>query len=58
LSFRVDGQNEKSASISHPFRASILAEAINSRFGKLRGQARELNLAALSVAPLPAASTR
>jgi hypothetical protein len=54
LSFRVDGQGEKSARISNPFRASILAEAINSNFTKTRGQARELNLAAISVAPLPA----
>jgi hypothetical protein len=58
LSFRVDGQNEKSASISHPFRASILEEAINSRFAKLCGPGRDLNLAALSVAPLPPASAR
>jgi hypothetical protein len=58
LSFRVDGQNEKSASISHPFRASILGETINSRFAKLRRQSPELSVAAASVAPLPQASTR
>jgi hypothetical protein len=58
LSFRVDGQNEKSVSISQPFRGSILGEIINSRFAKLRGRERELNLAAMSVAPLPAASSR
>jgi hypothetical protein len=58
LSFRVDGQSEKSASISQPFRDSILSETINSRFAKLREQRRELNLAAASVAPLPAASGR
>ena len=54
LSFRVDGQDEKSVQASNPFRASLLAEAINSNFAKLRGQARELNLAVVSVAPLPA----
>ena len=54
LSFRVDGQDEKSVQVSNPFRASLLAEAINSNFAKLRGQARELNLAVISVAPLPA----
>lgn len=54
LSFRVDGQEEKSARVSNPFGASILAQAINSNFEKLRGQVRELNLAAISVAPLPA----
>jgi hypothetical protein len=58
LSFRVDTQSEKSASISQPFRDSILSETINSRFAKLREQRRELNLAAASVAPLPAASGR
>ncbi len=58
LSFRVDGKSEKSASISQPFRDSILGETINSRFTKLRGYGRELNLAAMSVAPLPAASSR
>ena len=58
LSFRVEGQDEKSVSISHPFRESILAEAINSKFPKLRGQRRELNLAAMSVAPLSATSIK
>jgi hypothetical protein len=54
LSFRVDGDEQKSAKISNPFRASILAEAINSSFARLGGQGRELNFAAISVAPLPA----
>jgi hypothetical protein len=58
LSFRVDGQSEKSASISNPFRASILGETINSHFAKLRGQGRELDLASMSVAPLPAVASR
>jgi hypothetical protein len=58
LSFRVDGQNEKSAGISNPFRASILGETINSHFAKLRGQGRELDLASISVAPLSAAASR
>ena len=58
LSFRVDGQSEKSASVPQPFRDSILSGTINSRFAKLREQRRELNLAAVSVAPLPAASSR
>ena len=58
LSFRVDGQSEKSASISNPFRAPILAETINSHFAKLRGQGRELDLASMSVAPLPAVASR
>jgi hypothetical protein len=58
LSFRVDGQNEKSASISNPFRASMLAETINSHFAKLRGHGRELDLASISVAPLPAVASR
>ena len=55
LSFRVDGDEERSAKISNPFRASILAETINSNFTRLRGLSRELNLATISVAPLPAA---
>jgi hypothetical protein len=58
LSFRVDGQQEKSASVSQPFRGSILAEAIDSAFARLGNQSRELNLAAMSVAPLPAASLK
>lgn len=58
LSFRVDGQQEKSASVSQPFSGSILAEAIDSAFAKLGNQRRELNLAAMSVAPLPATSIK
>ncbi len=58
LSFRVDGQDAKSASISNPFGPSILGETIDSRFARLRGQGRTLNLAVTSVAPLPAALAR
>lgn len=58
LSFRVDGQQEKSASVSQPFSGSILAEAIDSAFARLGNQRRELNLAAMSVAPLPATSIK
>ena len=57
LSFRVEGQ-EKTASISNPFRNSILAETLNSNFAKFGSQLRELNLAAMSVAPLPATSIK
>jgi hypothetical protein len=58
LSFRVDGHQEKSASVSQPFSGSILAEAIDSAFARLGNQRRELNLAAMSVAPLPATSIK
>jgi hypothetical protein len=56
LSFRVDGDQERSAKISNPFRSSILAETINSHFTRLRGVSRELNFATISVAPLPTAA--
>jgi hypothetical protein len=56
LSFRVDGDEERSARISNPFRTSILAETINSNFTRLRGLSHELNFATISVAPLPAAA--
>jgi len=58
LSFRVEGQEEKTASISNPFRNSILAETLNSNFAKFGSQLRELNLAAISVAPLSATSIK
>src|SRR5206468_12390665 len=35
LSFKVDGQRQDSAQISHPFRTSVLAAEINSNFGRL-----------------------
>ena len=56
LSFRVDGDQERSAKVSNPFRNSILGETINSNFARLRGLSRELNFATISVAPLPAAA--
>lgn len=58
LSFRVDGPQEKSASVSQPFSGSILAEAIDSAFARFGNQRRELSLAAMSVAPLPATSIK
>jgi hypothetical protein len=58
LSFRVEAQEEKTASISNPFRNSILAETLNSNFAEFDSQLRELNLAAMSVAPLPATSIK
>jgi hypothetical protein len=58
LSFRVEGQEEKTASVSYPFRNSILTETLNSNFAKFGSQLRELNLAAMSVAPLPATSIK
>jgi hypothetical protein len=54
LSFRVDGQRQDSAQISDPFRTSVLAAAINSNFSKLHEHGRDLSVAALSVAALPA----
>src|ERR1700730_6912564 len=46
LSFKVDNQQTKSASISYPFRGSILNENIDSSFAKLNDNVRELNFAA------------
>jgi len=54
LSFRVDNQETRSATISHPFRSSILDENIDTSFVRLRGIGRELNFAAISVGPLSA----
>jgi hypothetical protein len=56
LSFRVDAQETKSAQLSRPFQTSMLVEAVGSNFAKLRVRSRELNLAAISVAPLPTTS--
>ena len=53
LSFKVDGSRHDSAKLSDPFRNSLLAGDITSRFSKLREHGRELSLAAVSVAPLP-----
>src|SRR6266699_2967956 len=54
LSFKVDGQRQDSAQISHPFRTSVLAAEINSDFGRLHESGHDLSVAAVSVAPLPA----
>src|SRR6266404_2206268 len=54
LSFKVDGQRQDSAQISHPFRTSVLAAEINSNFGRLHEPGHDLSVAAVSVAPLPA----
>ena len=54
LSFKVDGQRQDSAQISHPFRTSVLAAEINSNFGRLHESGHDLSVAAVSVAPLPA----
>src|SRR5213079_3753981 len=35
LSFKVDGQLQESAHVSHPFQASVLTAAINSSFSRL-----------------------
>src|SRR2546423_6213678 len=54
LSFHVESERSKSAQISHPFHTPILAAAMNSNFARLTADTHELNLAAVSVAPLPA----
>ena len=54
LSFKVDGQRQDSARISHPFRTSVLTAAINSSFTKLDERGLDLSVATASVAPLPA----
>jgi len=56
LSFRVDVQETKSPQLARPFQTSMLAEAVSSNFAKLRACSRELNLAAIAVAPLPTKS--
>jgi hypothetical protein len=58
LSFKVDGQENKSASISDPFRGSILVEKIGATASKVAGRARELNLATISVGPLSAINAK
>jgi hypothetical protein len=58
LSFKVDGQENKSARISDPFRGSILVERIGARMSKLAGPGRELNLATISVGPLSAINAK
>src|SRR5436309_1563645 len=54
LSFKVDGQREDSAKISHPFQTSVLTAAISSRFARLQQPGRDLSVATVSVAALPA----
>lgn len=56
LSFRVDNQEARSASVSSPFRGSILDQHIASAFSTLSGDRHELNLAVFSVGPLQAAA--
>lgn len=58
LSFKVDGQANKVARISDPFRGSILIENIGARVSKLAGHGRELNLATISVGPLSAINAK
>ena len=54
LSFKVDRQRQDSAQVSHPFQTSVLTAAINSSFSKLHEPGRDLSVAAVSVAALPA----
>jgi hypothetical protein len=54
LSFKVDGQRQDSAQISHPFQTSVLAATINSNFSRLNEPSRDLSVGAISVAALPA----
>jgi hypothetical protein len=54
LSFKVDGQRQESAQISRPFQTSVLTAAINSSFSRLHQPGRDLSVAAVSVAALPA----
>ncbi len=58
LSFKVDGQENRSARISDPFRGSILVEKIGATASKLAGRGRELNLATISVGPLSAINAK
>jgi hypothetical protein len=53
LSFKVDGQRQDSAKISHPFQTSVLMAVINSSFSRLHQPGRDLSVAAVSVAALP-----
>ena len=54
LSFKVDGQRQESAHVSRPFQTSVLTAAINSSFSRLHEPGRDLTVAAVSVAALPA----
>jgi hypothetical protein len=54
LSFKVDGQRQESAHVSRPFQTSVLTAVINSSFSRLHEPGRDLSVAAVSVAALPA----
>lgn len=54
LSFKVDGQRQDSAKISDPFQTSVLTAVINSSLSRLHQPSRDLSIAAVSVAALPA----
>ena len=58
VSFKVDGQLQESAHLSHPFQTSVLTAAINSSFSRLHEPGRDLSVAAVSVAALPAKQNR
>ena len=59
LSFKVDGQENSTAKISHPFRGSILDEKNDpTRTSLTRRIPRELNLATISVGPISPLSVK
>src|SRR5579864_722844 len=59
LSFKVDGQENSTAKVSHPFQGSILDDDNNSVRTRLTGGIRhELNLATMSVGPISAFNTK
>jgi hypothetical protein len=53
LSFHVDPQTANSARVAHPFQTPMLEATMSSDFSRLVADTRGLNLAAVSVAPLP-----
>ena len=56
LSFRVDNQEARSASVPSPFSGSILDQHIDSGFSTLSRDRHDLNFAVISVGPLQAAA--
>lgn len=59
LSFKVDGQQNRPAKVSHPFQGSILDDNNHStRTRMIGGIRRELNLATMSVGPISAFNTK
>jgi hypothetical protein len=59
LSFHVEAEGtQSSAQITHPFQSPMLAASMNSNFARLTADTHELNLAAVSVAPLPASARK